>query len=70
VLTAGEVLVCVAVGTEEDVAMKVDVNVGGNVDVGGRGVKEAVKVGKGGVIVTPGMGVNVDLFGTQSNCPV
>ena len=49
--------------------MKVDVKVGGNVDVGGTGVKEAVDVGIVGVIVTPGMGVNVGLFGTQRTWP-
>jgi hypothetical protein len=63
-------LVCVAVGTGDDVGMRVNVEVGHevNVYVGGMGVFVNVEVGKVGMIVTPG--VLVGTFGTHNLCPV
>ena len=48
----------VLVGMGESVIMNVEV---------GKGVILGVTVGKLGMMVTPG--VNVGMFGTQSNCP-
>ena len=62
----------VAVGTGEAVTMKVWVAVANGcwVNVGGADVKDAVEEGKTSVIVTPGTGVRVGMFGTHNRCPV
>ena len=62
VLDAVAVLINVAVG--------IWVSVGAVVLVGGTGVFVLVVVGKLGSTVTPGMGVCVGTFGTQSIWPV
>ena len=51
--------------------MKVCVAVaaGAWVNVGGTDVNEAVEDGKTRVIVTPGIGVRVGMFGTHNLCP-
>jgi hypothetical protein len=56
-------------GTGEEVEMKVDVSMGGANVALGSGVVEGVCVGKLGMMVTPGTGVRVGMFGTHSNCP-
>ncbi len=60
----------VAVGNEVEVAvgMEVAVAVGSSVAVG-ISVGVEVAVGKFGITVTPGTGVRVGMFGTQSLCP-
>jgi hypothetical protein len=54
--------------------MNVDVAVGGSASVLVAGtavsVGDEVTVEKSGMEVTPGMGVRVGIFGTQSLCPV
>ena len=68
----------VDVGAGELVGMEVDDAVGKLVDEGvnvaGTGadvfVAVFVDVGKFGMMVTPGTGVSVGIFGTQSFCPV
>ena len=57
-------------GTGEAVEIKVEVELGNCVAVGGADVKEAVDDGKTSVIVAPGMGVRVGMFGTHSLWPV
>jgi hypothetical protein len=60
-----------AVGVGEEVAMNVCVAVaaGGCVNVGGTDVNVAVEEGKTRVMVTPGIGVRVGMFGTHNLCP-
>ena len=66
------VAVGVAVGRDVGVAVAVGGSVGvlvagSVVDVG---VAVGVSVGKLGTVVTPGVGVRLGIFGTQSLCPV
>jgi len=56
-------VVCVAVGVGGSVGVDVGVSVDGTV------VAVGVAVGNSGITVTPGMGVRVGTFGTQSRCP-
>ena len=72
VIVAVYAVVGEAVGVGEEVEIKVEVAVDGIVNVGTVvfvRVCVAVEVGKFGMIVTPGMGVRVGMFGTQSLCP-
>jgi hypothetical protein len=55
------------VNVADAVGMNVDVAVGGTVVAVGINVLDGVAVGKSGIIVTPGTGVRVGTFGTQSN---
>ena len=64
------VLGIVDVGMGEEVTINVDVALGICVKVGGIDVKEAVDEGKIRVIVTPGIGVRVGIFGTHNLWPV
>ena len=62
------------VSVGDGVKVKVDVRVGGSVELGtgvvAMGVDVSVDVGKSGTVVVPGIGVRVGTFGTQSLCPV
>ena len=65
------VLGIVEVGMGEAVTMNVcvEVGIGCCVNVGGMAVKDGVDEGKISVIVTPGTGVRVGMFGTHNRCP-
>jgi hypothetical protein len=66
VAAGGGACVYDAVGVGVVVEIKVEVGEGGWVDVGGTEVKEAVEDGKTSVMVTPGRGVRVGMFGTHN----